>query len=79
MPQSLANILLHIVFSTRQRLPLIPADIKGKVTNYIDRQEEHHHRKTFQDELRELLRDNEVVHNEVVHDEVVHDERWLWD
>lgn len=40
-----------------------------KVIHYIDCQEEHHRKKTFQDELRELLAENRITH----------DERWLWD
>lgn len=149
MSQSLSRILLHIVFSTKQRLPFIPDNLKeslhsyiggicqnqgcvvhrvggtqdhvhiacslsrtitiskliqeiktgsskwiktqaahndfawqngygvfsigqndlSKVIDYIDRQEEHHHRKTFQDELRQLLIENHVEY----------DEQWLWD
>lgn len=35
MPQSLSNILLHIVFSTKQRLSLIPVEIKETLHAYI--------------------------------------------
>jgi hypothetical protein len=39
------------------------------VMNYIARQEEHHERVSFQDELRALLRRHEIKF----------DERYLWD
>jgi REP element-mobilizing transposase RayT len=42
---------------------------KDKVKRYIDRQEEHHRRWTFQDEYRELCAKHEV--------EI--DERYVWD
>jgi len=37
--------------------------------NYLTRQEEHHRKQTFEDELRELLRRHEIEF----------DERYLWD
>ena len=40
-----------------------------RVTQYIDRQEEHHKKKTFREELLELLRRHGVEY----------DERYLWD
>lgn len=39
------------------------------VENYIRGQEEHHHQKTFKEELRDLLRKNELEF----------DERYVWD
>ena len=139
MPQSLSNVYLHVIFSTKQRLALIPKSIRAdlysyisgicqnqgcpaqrvggtedhihiacslsrtlaisklieeiktgsssfswqsgygvfsvgeadlpRVVDYIDNQEEHHRRKTFQDELREILSENKIAY----------DERWLWD
>ena len=39
------------------------------VAGYIGRQEEHHHRRSFQDELRELLRRHDIEP----------DERHMWD
>ncbi|MDA0323567.1 MAG: hypothetical protein O2923_12750 [Verrucomicrobia bacterium] len=43
MAQSLSQILLHLVFSTKNRDPLIPAD------------KEHHKKKTFKEEFTEFL------------------------
>jgi len=40
-----------------------------RVTAYIERQEEHHRRRTFEEELRELLKKHEVEF----------DERYIWD
>ena len=40
-----------------------------EVTNYIARQQEHHRRKSFQDEFREFLRKHEIEF----------DERYVWD
>ncbi len=34
MPQSLANILVHLVFSTKDRAPLIPSDIETELHAY---------------------------------------------
>ncbi len=41
----------------------------GKLIHYIDNQEEHHRRESFQEEYRRLLRLHEVEF----------DERWVWD
>jgi putative transposase len=35
MPQSLANILVHIVFSTKNRVPLILAEIEPELHPYV--------------------------------------------
>lgn len=40
-----------------------------QVTKYISKQEEHHHKRTFQEELRELLSKHEQTW----------DEKYLWD
>ncbi len=40
-----------------------------EVKNYIESQEEHHRKLTFQDELRALLRKHEIEF----------DERYIWD
>ncbi|HSJ03756.1 MAG TPA: transposase, partial [Verrucomicrobium sp.] len=45
-----------------------PADLEA-VVEYIDRQEEHHRARTFQDEYRMFLKKYDVVH----------DEKYLWD
>jgi putative transposase len=35
MPQSLSNILLHIIFSTKNRVPLIPAEAALELYRYL--------------------------------------------
>jgi hypothetical protein len=45
-----------------------PSDL-GALRQYIEMQEEHHKRQTFQDELRALLNKYGVEH----------DERYMWD
>lgn len=40
-----------------------------ELIRYIDRQEEHHRKESFQDELRRVLRENELAF----------DERYVWD
>ena len=35
MPQSLANILLHVIFSTKNRAPWIPIDIEPELHPYL--------------------------------------------
>jgi hypothetical protein len=47
MPQSLAQIYLHIIFSTKHADALCA---------YIKNQEEHHRIESFQDEFRRILR-----------------------
>jgi hypothetical protein len=65
MAQSLANVLLHVVWSTKNREPWIN-------DRYVQNQKEHHRgtrRLTFQDELRALLSKNGVAC----------DERYIWE
>ena len=75
MPQSLANVLLHIVFSTKNRAPFLqdPGSVSqsnvGQVSTYIANQDEHHRKMTYQDELRILLKRHEIEF----------DERYVWD
>ena len=35
MPQSLANVLIHVVFSTKNRSPLIQPDIEDELFAYL--------------------------------------------
>lgn len=35
MPQSLANILIHLIFSTKERRPLLQDDIRSKLHGYL--------------------------------------------
>ena len=67
MSQSLSRILVHPVFSTKVREPLIDPD--KQVRRYIEIQAEHHCMQTFQDEFRELLRRHGMEW----------DERYVWD
>ena len=50
MSQSLTQIYLHIVFSTKERRPFL--------------QEEHHRRESFLDEFRRLLKIYEIEYDE---------------
>lgn len=69
MPQSLARLVVHLVFSTKNREPLLPAEFRERVKRHIESQERHHRRRTFEEEFRELLRRHEVEW----------DERHVWD
>ena len=35
MPQSLANILVHVIFSTKERRPLIDDDVRAGLHGYL--------------------------------------------
>ena len=35
MPQSLANVLVHVVFSTKSRIPLIHPDVEDELWRYL--------------------------------------------
>ena len=35
MPQSLANVLLHLVFSTKDRFPFIREDVRPRLSRYV--------------------------------------------
>ena len=81
MPQSRSSILIHLVFSTKNREPFIHANIEAELhpylassnvaqlKRYIRRQKQHHRRITFQDEYRKFLKLYEVEY----------DERYVWD
>ena len=83
MANTYTNLLYHIVFSTKNRRPLIREDDKENLYAYIGgiiRGErgaqleiggmpDHHRRKTFQEEFVELLRKHKVDFNE----------KYLWD
>lgn len=68
MPQSLAKIYVHLVFSTKNREPLLPEQIR-KDLRYIRRQHDHQQRMSFQDEFRAFLRRYAIEF----------DERYVWD
>jgi len=70
MPQSLSNVLVHLVFSTKERHPfLADSTLRVAAQRYLTRQEAHHCRVSFQDELRTLLDRHRIAY----------DERYLWD
>jgi hypothetical protein len=80
MPQSLSQVILHVVFSTKDRRPSffwqggycdfsIGWSQLEELVRYIDRQEQHHRTQTFQEEYRHLLQKYHVEF----------DERYVWD
>ena len=64
MAQTLTSLLVHIVFSTKLRLPLIYPEIEANLFAYM----EHHRKVTFQEELLQFLKEYEIDY----------DERYLW-
>jgi len=69
MPQSLANILIHLVFSTKDRNRWISEIWRDDLHGYIANQREHHTKISFQDEYRKLLAKYGIAY----------DERYVWD
>jgi len=70
MSQSLAKILVHTVFSTKERRPFFRnSNLRQELHCYITNQEQHHHQTTFQNEFRRLLERYEIEF----------DERYIWD
>ena len=84
MPQSLSNVIIHTVFSNWLQdekaidtfhwqsgygVFSVSESQVPQARAYIESQEEHHRRQTFQDEVRELLRRHRVEY----------DERYVWD
>jgi hypothetical protein len=70
MSQSLVKNLIHLVYSTKHRMPRIPGESNvPEVKEYIRNQVEHHRNMSFQDELRGLLDRHPIEY----------DECYLWD
>ena len=69
MPQSLDSVILHLVFSTKKRVPFLNGGIRDEVHRYLGTQEEHHRTVSFQDEFRALLAKHEMAW----------DEAYVWD
>jgi hypothetical protein len=68
--QSLSHLIIHTVFSTKDRQRLLQSEeIRTEIYAYIGSQAEHLRKITFQDELRQLLKRHRVVFVE----------RYLWD
>ena len=68
MPQSLARLHVHLVFSTKNREPILHDAVSesnvGAVREYIARQKEHHRKKSFQEEYRLFLERHGVAFDE---------------
>ncbi|MEX1135494.1 MAG: hypothetical protein WEB89_01245 [Balneolales bacterium] len=60
MPQSLYRIHLHLVFSTRDRIPYL------KEKAGMADQEKHHQKKSFKQEYRERLEKHNIDYDERV-------------
>ena len=69
MSQSLANIVVHLVFSTKDRRPLIRDEERGQVRAYIRQQPEHHQQEDYQTAYRRFCSKNGRPL----------DERYAWD
>jgi hypothetical protein len=54
----------HIVFGTQYRRPLLHVKFRKELYAYIARQDEHHRKKSFADEYRELLLRHEIQFDE---------------
>jgi hypothetical protein len=75
MPSTHTNLHFHIVFSTKERLPLItdfgktgsPNAVEN-VRSYVLNQVEHHKKKTFKEEYIELLKASRTEY----------DDKFLW-
>ena len=65
MPSTHVSLHYHLVFSTKDREPLITTEVRERVHAYL---EQHHRKRSFQDEYREFLAKHEIEF----------DERYLW-
>ena len=59
--QSLVRLLVHSVFSTKERRPFLPSE---EIHNEIANQAEHHLKFSFQDEFRQLLKRHHTAFDE---------------
>jgi hypothetical protein len=70
MPQSLSRVLVHLVFSTKNREPTLAPAIRQELHLASTRNQPRHHQKmTFQDEYRRFMELQRVEF----------DERYVWD
>ena len=75
MSETLTSLLAHLVFSTKNRTPLITPEIEpelfaymgGILKNYAN-QKQHHRKQTFKEELLQFLNEYGIDY----------DERYLW-
>jgi hypothetical protein len=56
--------LYHLVFRTKDSLPTIKQDHSDQLYAYIRNQQEHHKKKSFEEEYRNLLLDSGVTFDE---------------
>ena len=57
MAHKYANVLVHVVFSTKERRNLIPPELKHELWSYIDA------KRSFEDEFIALLRKSGVAYD----------------
>ena len=70
MVQSLAHLLVHAIFSTKDRQPFLHSEeIRNEIHAYILNQAEHHKKFSYQEEIREIFKRHRVAY----------DERYVWD
>jgi len=78
MAQSLSRVLVHFIFSTNDRFAfLVDGELGKRMHGYLAKGfnehdspaiEEHHRRRTLQEEYLEFLRENQIPY----------DDRYLW-
>ena len=67
MGQSLAHLLVHAIFSTKDRRPSLHSEeIRNEIYAYMA---QHHRKISYQDEIREIFKRHRVAF----------DERYVWD
>jgi hypothetical protein len=66
MGQSLSKVYVHLIFSTRDREPLLLGGLRGEMhaVQYVEDQEAHHRSLSFQDEYRRFLKQYEIEYGE---------------
>ena len=64
MSHSYTRQLLHIVFSTKERRPFLHGEVRPRMRGYIDRQEAHHQKHSFEDVIRKLVKNHGVEFDE---------------
>ena len=68
MSQSLSRLWTHLIFSTKERYGYGAFSVSqshlDRVYRYIEQQEHHHWRITFQDEYRSFLKKYGIEYNE---------------
>src|SRR5687768_11750453 len=71
MGHTYTNLLAHIIFSTKDRLPYLQGERRDDVfSRYISYQVEHHRKRIFQEELIALFKKSGMEYDERVSLEV---------